>query len=208
MTIFDQAVERLDRFIWFLSNRYAQGLQSMEAADLHQIGLMKVNDICSNPNYMFLPDRELDWTIKRSLHNLYIDTVHKGADHRELVVYIDLQALSVAEESFSYDAFEEVYVKHYQEHLAKIVSSDASALLEHMLNPTPAVYHMFNIMCMRRRALQGQGMKARIPTKLTQEIVGKTLGFSVNYTKCLIRELRQAWRTECQSNWRQSEVMS
>ncbi len=201
---FELSNERLDRYTWYMSHRLVQSVVGMDADDFHQIGLIKLYELCGK--YGDKPNNEFDAIYKRALFNAFMDICSKSNDERAVVVQVDLETVT---DSWGYDAFEEAYLRHYQQHLEKFISEDAAVLLEFLLNPTPAVYHMHNIQRMRREALQRQGQQVRVPQKLTQTLVGKTIGFSASKTKALLREIRTAWAQHCQStNWKPSAATS
>lgn len=199
MNTFDHASERLDRYIWFMSHRVNKPVCGMEADDFHQTGLIKLFELCLDTRYNDKPVAEFDAIFKRCLFNAFMDAFSKGTEETTVMIQIDLQEIS---ESWSYSAFDEECLSHYQQYLETLISADAAILLEYLLNPTPAVYHMHNIQRMRREALQRQGLSVRVPQKLTQTLVGQTIGFSASKTKALIREIRTAWTLNCQrSAW-------
>lgn len=205
MNTFEHASERLDRYIWFMSHRVTHPVCGMDRDDFHQTGLIKLYELCSDNRYNDKPVVEFDAIFKRSMFNAFMDAFAKGSEETAVVVQVDLQEIS---DNWGYSAFDEEFLAHYQRHLESFISADAATLLEYMLNPTPAVYHMHNIQRMRRETLQQQGFPVRVPQKLTQTLVGQTIGFSASKTKALIREIRMAW-THCQQNsWRPSVVMS
>jgi hypothetical protein len=202
---FEQATERLDRYIWFMSHKAANAACGMEAVDFHQIGLIKLYELCCDSRYSTKPVGEFDAIFKRSMFNQFMDLFAVSNEETAYVVQVDLTVIS---DQWGYNAFDEAYLRHYQEHIETLVSRDAAILLEHLLNPTPAIYRMHSIQRMRREALQSQGHNARVPQKLTHALVGNTIGFSTSKTKALIRELRMAWK-QCQHNsWRLNGVTS
>jgi hypothetical protein len=171
-------------------------MRGVEASDLHQEGLLKLYEVYTSAQYAGKPLDELDAIFKTALRNVFLD--HYERDNRERRVLSDDVDLEVISEVWGYDAFAEAYLLHYQDHLSKLVSPDAAVLLDALLHPTPAIYHMFDIQRMRREALQSQGFNARVPKKLTHLLVGRVLGFSTSKTKALVRELQYTWRNECQ----------
>lgn len=208
MLKFDEVADRLDKYIWYMAHRAVSSsrINGMDVSDLHQTGLIKLYELYSNPKYSGKPVAEFDAIFKRALFNAFADVYAHSNEEGRHVIQIDLNDIS---EEWGYSAFDEAYLKHYQVHLETLISHDAAVLLEHLLNPTPAVYHMHNIQRMRREALQRQGKAARVPQKLTQAIVGQTIGFSASKTKALIREIRNAWGTQCRMySWRQSAATS
>lgn len=206
MNTFPQALTRLDKYIWYMSHRFESSMRGMEVSDLHQEGLIKLYEVYSSAEYADKPFAELDAIFKAALYNTFTDLYHRSK--RESGTFIDVDLEVIAEE-WGIDGFNATYLAHYQAHLNQFLSTDAAVLLDTLLHPTPAVYHLANIQRMRRQALQGQGRTMRVPTKLTQSVVGSALGFSEPKTKALIRELQQTWRVHgCQNNCMPNAHMS
>lgn len=205
MNIFNHAMERMDKYIWSLAHKFGKNLHGMDVKDLHQEGLIKLYEIYTSSKYAGKPVEELDAIFAVSLKNAFSDLATKAGNvlsrHSSLdewlapdsTVEVDLSVIA-------FDAFEDVYLRHYQEHLSHFVSPEAAILLDALLNPTPAVLHLQNIQNMRRAHIQRQGFNVHINKKIPNQITGLALGFSPSKTKALIRELQLAWRTVCQTN--------
>lgn len=196
---FDVVVQRLDRYIWAMAHKFKTSVRGMDEQDLHQEGLILLYEVHSSAAYTGRPLEELDAIFKAALYNSYADFYRKGKRERNHFVEVDLE---IESEEWGVDGFTATYLAHYQEHLNKYLSADAAILLETLLHPTPAVYHLHHIQRMRRQTVHQQGvMQSKVPTKITQIVVGQALGFSPSKTKLLTRELQQAWREYgCNSN--------
>lgn len=189
----DEIQARLDKYIWALSHRFAPLLISVEPCDLHQDGLIRLLEVHRSGQYWDRSERELDAIYRQIVKNDFLDKVKTAKNHRPINMELDLDAISY---SWGYDGFHEVFLRYYQEFLGTKISPEAARLLEEMLNPSPAVYHMFNIQRMRRTALKNQGFDARVPTRITNALIGKVLGFHPSKTKVLVAELQRVWRRE------------
>lgn len=206
MDTFEEALCRLDRYIWYMAHRFGTSIKGQEIEDLHQEGTIKLYEIYSSERYTGKQANELDAIFKISLNNMLKDLYTKSKRHSQVIVPMegDLEF-----PGYSYDAFADVYLAYHKDALSRQLSLDSVRLLEALLDPTPAIYHMYNITVMRRKALKSQGMNVRVPAKITHEIVGYVLGFSLTKTKNLIRELKEVWKTECQQvkgSYKQSAV--
>jgi len=186
-------VERLDRYIWALSHKFAPLLISMEPCDLHQEGLIKLYEVYVSDQYQDKSGPELDAILRTIVRNTFIDMVNIAKSQKPINMELDLEAISY---SWGYDGFHDVFLRYYQEFLGTKVSPEASMLLDQLLNPSPAVYRMFNIQKMRRTALKNQGLDVRVPTKITNALVGRVLGFHPSKTKALVAELKKVWLRE------------
>lgn len=195
MDSFEEALCRLDKHIWFIAHRFSETVKGQEVADLHQEGVILLYEIYSSARYSDKSPEELDAIFRSALKNLMKDIYFKSKRANKL---IDPVPIDDVLDDYGYEPFLDVYVAHYKKALTRKLSNDAVRLLDLLLEPTPAVYHMFNIMVMRRKTIRAQGRTVRIPTKITHEIVGSVLGFSLPKTKNLIRELKEAWNRECQ----------
>jgi DNA-directed RNA polymerase specialized sigma24 family protein len=189
----DVIVSRLDRYIWALSYKFAPLLISMEPCDLHQEGLIKLYEVYMSAQYGNKSGSELDAIFRQIVRNTFLDMVKTAKNHRPINMELNLEAVS---NSWGYDGFHEVFLKYYQDFLGTKVSPEAARLLDELLNPSPAVYHMFNIQRMRRTALKQQGRDVRVPTRITNALIGKVLGFHPSKTKALVAELQRVWRRE------------
>lgn len=185
----------MDRYIWYMAHRFGTSVRDQDIEDLHQEGTIKLYEIYTSDRYTGKDPGELDVIFKRALSNMLKDIYSISKRKFQMFVQMDEDSEFPGH---SYDAFAEVYLAYYKNALEAQLSDDSIRLLEVLLEPTPAVYHMYNITVMRRKALQSQGMNVRVPTKITHEIVGQALGFSLAKTKNLIRELKEVWKMECQ----------
>lgn len=189
----DKIVARLDKYIWALSYRFSPFMISMEPCDLYQEGLMRLYEVYTSGQYADRSGRKLDAIFRQIVKNTYLDMLKTAKKRKPINMELDLEAISY---NWGYDGFHEVFLKYYQDFLGTKVSPEAALLLDQLLNPSPAVYRMFDIQKMRRRALLLQGFDSRPPTKITNALVGRVLGFSENKTKILMAELQRAWRKE------------
>lgn len=197
MNTFDEALKRLDKHIWYMCHRFEVSIYGQDVEDLRQEALIKLYEIYSSSRYAGKTTRELDVIFKKSLWNLLRDLYATGKTDFQMFTELDVDVEGIAG-TYGYDGFMDVYLAYYREDMAKTLSQRALNLLELLLNPTPAVYHMFNIHCMRVRALQSQGHNVRVPKKITHELVGSVLGYSIAVTKNLIRELQEVWSNQLQ----------
>jgi DNA-binding Lrp family transcriptional regulator len=191
-----------------MAHRYGKTIKGQEIDDLHQEGVIKLYEVYTSARYIGKSPQELDYIFKKSLSNMLKDIYASTRKDSMLFVQIPIEELT---DQYGYDAFLDVYLAYYKKSLSRNLSDDSLHLLDLLLEPTPAVYHMYNIQVMRRKALRMQGRDVHIPTKLTHQLIGSVLGFSLAKTKNLIRELQQAWKTECQivkGKSKQSEAMS
>lgn len=210
MIQFDEAHERLDRYIWHIAHKFNSSVANfpgMDAADFHQMGLIKLLELSRDSRYKSKTASEFDAIFKRSFFNKLLDLHQQNKTEMRAVVTIDLEAEASL---WGYDAFAEELLKHYQQHLEYFLSESAAVLLEYLLNPTPAIYHLHNIQRMRREALRMQGFTVHMPPgKLTPLFVGQALGLTKNRTNKLLREIRDAWTNHFQkNNLRPSAAMS
>lgn len=191
MIPFDDAVQQFDKYIWALSHRFAAKMRGLDAADLHQEGLIKLYEIYTSPAHSDKTDMEVIKLFKTALVHRFIDIQREQHLHDVVMVTVDLEIIS---QTFGEDAFADLQLHYCKEYLESFVSEDAKLLLEHLINPTPAVLHMFNIQTMRREHLKKQGIKTLTTRKITHQLVGQVLGFSASKTKALVRELQHACR--------------
>lgn len=189
----DEVVRLLDRYIWAQAHKFAPSMLSAEPCDLHQEGLMKLYEIHESGRYCGKSGTELAAIYRQIVTNTLWDMMKSSINRKSLNLALDLEAVSY---SWGYDGFREVWLKYYQDFLGTKVSPEAARLLEELLNPSPAVYRMFNIQRMRRTALKNQGFDVRIPTRITNALIGKVLGFHPSKTKVLMAELQRVWRRE------------
>lgn len=195
---FDEAVKRLDRYVWAMAHKWKTSVRGMDEHDLHQEGLIVLYEVHSSTTYTGKPTDELDAIFKTCLHNAFADIYQRSKRERARVVEdVDVETME-----WGVDGFNTTHLSHLQEHLAKYLSTDAVILLDTFLHPTPPVYHLHLIQKMRRQAVHQQGvMNCKVPTRITQAIVGQALGFSTSKTKGLSRELQQVWRDHgCRQN--------
>jgi hypothetical protein len=203
---FDEASERLERYIRYMAHKLSKTYSgasrvmlfpAMDSDDFYQMGQLKLLELINDTRYQDKPIPEFDAIFKRSLFNHFMDMYKQFSLETTAVVQIELDEES---EMWGYDAFAEKYLRFYQLHLESIVSQDAAVLLDYLLFPTPAVYHVHNIQRMRREALRMQGFKVHMPPdKLTPFSVGRSLGLNKNRTSQLLRELRDAWTNHFQT---------
>lgn len=189
----DSVAAKLDRYIWALSHRFAPMLISVEPSDLHQEGLIKLYEVYESGQYGDRPVSELAAIFRQIVLNTFLDMVKSAKNQRPLNMELDLEAISY---SWGYDGFHDVWLRYYQDFLGTKISPEAARLLEELLNPSPAVYRMFNIQRMRRTAIKNQGLDVRVPTRITNALIGKVLGFHPSKTKVLMAELQRVWRKE------------
>lgn len=192
---FEEVLNRMDRYIWHWAHKFGPSVVTMMTVDdLHQEGLIKLYSIYCGAEYSGKDLNELDAIFKASLLNMYKDIYSKAKREKSLFSHGEME-LDIESVELGTDGFSATYLTYYLAHLSQFLSPRALALLEAFLHPTPAVYHLHHIQCMRRRAMQKQqGGSWRVPTKVTQTTVGHALGFEDWETKALVRELQAVWR--------------
>lgn len=195
MHTFEEVLLRLDKHIWYMAHRFGTSIKGQDIEDLHQEGVIKLYEIYSSPKYHGRTSEQLDSIFKGALRNRLRDLY--STEKHTMLAYSD-ESIDDLADIHVFDAFLDIYLAYHKKHLSSKLSRDAVHLLDLLLEPTPAVYHMFNIQVMRRRALQLQGQNVRIPTKITHQLVGSVLGFESSKTKKLLKELQKVWRKECQ----------
>jgi DNA-directed RNA polymerase specialized sigma24 family protein len=185
LSAYDVALNKFDRLIWALAIRLGKGIEGMDVEDVVQEGRLKLFEILEH--HGFKPEEEVAALFKRSLVNRIMDL--RRAVKTEHQVVIDLEDMS---NLVGDDNFTELFLKHYQEHLASMVTPEAALLLNQLLNPSHDVLLAFHAQTLRREHLQKQGFKVNVTHKLTHQLVGQVLGFSSSKTKRLISQLQDA----------------
>ena len=187
----DEAMVAFDKYIWALSYRFSKKLRGCDPSDLHQEGLIKLYEVYTSAANLNKPDSELSKILKTSLVHRFIDIQREQRIQDQHLDTIDLELIS---RTFGCDAFEELHFQYCKEYLSGFVSPEAVRLLESLLEPTPGVMRAFNLQCMRREHIKQQGIKTLTTRKISHQLVGHTLGFSIGKTKLLIHELQQAFQ--------------
>lgn len=185
LSAYDVALQKFDRLIWALAIRFGKGIEGMDIEDVVQEGRIKLLEILES--HGFKPEAEVDALFKRSLVNRILDLRRKAKSEHDVVV--DLEDMS---QVIGDDGFSELFLKHYQEHLASMVSPEAALLLNNLLDPSHDILLAFHAQTLRREHLQKQGFKVNVTHKLTHQLVGQVLGFSSSKTKRLITQLQAA----------------
>ncbi len=183
---FELALTKYDRLIWALSIRFGKGIEGMDVEDVVQEGRIKLFEILEQ--HGFRPESELAAIFKKSLVNRILDLRRKTKAERDTIV-LDLEEVAQA---MGDDGFSDLFLKHYQEHLATMVSPEAALLLENILNPSDAILEAHLVQTLRREHLKRQGFKVNVTRKLTHQLVGSMLGFSSSKTKRLMSQLQDA----------------
>jgi len=191
VTGFDVALKRLEKHIWYMAHKFKVSIHGQEADDLFQEGVIKLYEIYTSARYKDKTGVVLDAIFRTSLYNMFRDMYRESrAEIAVIDVEVDVEKVT---EVRGYDAFLDLYSDHCRDAFVEGLSSDAVNMLELLLNPTPAVYHLHNIQRMRREHLRSQGMTVRIPQKITHKLVGQVLGFTPSKTKRVMKELQLAW---------------
>lgn len=185
LSAYDTALTKFDRLIWALSIRFGKGIEGTDVEDVVQEGRLKLLEILEH--HGFKPEEEVAALFKRSFINRIMDLRRKVRPEHD--VMIDLDDLS---HLMGDDEFSELFLTHYQEHLASMVSADAALLLGQLLDPSQDTLLAYHAQSLRREHLQQQGFKVNVTRKLTHQLVGQVLGFSPSKTKRLITQLQVA----------------
>lgn len=185
LSAYEVALNKFDRLIWALAIRFGKGIEGMDIEDVVQEGRIKLLEILEV--HGFKPEAEVDALFKRSLVNRILDLRRKVKPEHDVVIDLEDMSTLVGDDGFS-----ELFLKHYQEHLASMVTPEAALLLTNLLDPSQDIIMAFRAQTLRREHLQKQGFKVNVTHKLTHQLVGQVLGFSSSKTKRLITQLQDA----------------
>lgn len=181
-------LDLMERYIWKLAHNYASTTPGQEPADFFQEGVITLMRVYQAHGTK--PQDELVKIFKTSLVHQFISIYRQHVSSKQTVT-LDLEAVT---STMSEDAFNDLYMQHYTEHLQSVVSPDAARLLAQLLDPDPALVRMHSITMTRRQHLRAQGIPTCVAKKITHQLAGHYLGFSLSRTKRLIAELQRAWK--------------
>ena len=94
MVHFEEAVQKLDNYIWAMSHRFAFKLRGFDVSDLHQEGLIKLYEICTSASHGHKPELEIIKLFKTSLTHRFIDIQREQAIQDQHLVTVDLEVIS------------------------------------------------------------------------------------------------------------------
>jgi DNA-directed RNA polymerase specialized sigma24 family protein len=189
---FQEVLDRLDKFLWKMAHGHAKNLRGVDPEDLHQEGIIKMYELYSSMNVEEAAMEAFTKIWSRSVKNRFLDFYrNQKGERNRIVLEFDFEDAS---QFMGEDGFTELYLQHYKEHLQYYVSEEAALLLEHLLYPTAAILHEHNIQNMRRTHLKEQGHNTNLSRKISHQLAGKCLGFSVKKTRLLICELQSTWK--------------
>ena len=178
------ALNKLNNLMWGISHKYGKGIVGVDIEDLVQECKIKLLDLMGT--HGDLPETEFSAFFARACINHIHDLRRK---QRPSDVCVDLEEVSYM---LGESDFQEIFLKHYQEHLASIVSPDAALLLNELLDPSEELEAVLFKRNLRKCHIQALGIKTSISNRITHELAGEVLGFSSSKTKNLIRQLQQA----------------
>lgn len=190
MEAFQEAHTELSGFIFYLAHRYKRQTPGCEFEDLCQLGNLKLLELLQSGQYAKKSKEELLAIFRTSLKRVMVDALRATQPVDSKATRVDLEeAAALVGES----GFEDLYLRHLVDYLCHFVSPEAQALLKSLVFPTSSLIHESYKRHLRRQHLRKRNQRPPGPDRVTHVFVGNLLGFSVNKTKVLIKELQNAY---------------